>query len=66
MTTSAQPVAGIERAAPRQHRSEVLYFALRNRKLVLGVADGTMKADGKVIYEAKDLKVGLFDNPRAL
>ncbi len=37
-----------------------------NRKLVLGVADGQVLADGKVIYEAKDLKVGLFDNPRAL
>jgi len=30
------------------------------RKLVLGVADGVMEADGKPIYEAKDLKVGLF------
>jgi len=30
------------------------------RKLVLGVADGTLKADGNPIYEAKDLKVGLF------
>ena len=37
-----------------------------NRKLVLGIGDGTMLADGKVIYEAKDLKVGLFENPRAL
>ena len=37
-----------------------------NRKLVLGVGDGTMYADGEKIYEAKDLKVGLFDNPRAL
>lgn len=37
-----------------------------NRKLVLGVADGTMLVDGKPIYEAKDLKVGLFDNPNAL
>lgn len=34
-----------------------------NRKLVLGVADGRVECDGKVIYEAKDLKVGLFDNP---
>ncbi len=33
-----------------------------NRKLVLGVADGKLEADGKVIYEAKDMKVGLFDN----
>ena len=29
-------------------------------KLVLGIADGWLKADGKVIYEAKDLRVGLF------
>lgn len=39
---------------------------LINRKLVLGVGDGVMMADGKVIYQATDLKVGLFDNPRAL
>ncbi|MFA7665313.1 MAG: 3-hydroxyacyl-[acyl-carrier-protein] dehydratase FabA [Burkholderiaceae bacterium] len=37
-----------------------------NRKLVLGVADGEMKVDGKVIYEAMDLRVGLFENPRAM
>jgi 3-hydroxyacyl-[acyl-carrier protein] dehydratase / trans-2-decenoyl-[acyl-carrier protein] isomerase len=30
------------------------------RKLVLGVADGLMKADGETIYAATDLKVGLF------
>ena len=30
------------------------------RKLILGVADGVMKADGKQIYEVKDMKVGLF------
>jgi len=30
------------------------------RKLVLGIADGVLKADGETIYEAKDLKVGLF------
>ncbi len=37
-----------------------------NRKLVLGIGDGKMFADGKLIYEATDLKVGLFENPRAL
>jgi 3-hydroxyacyl-[acyl-carrier protein] dehydratase/trans-2-decenoyl-[acyl-carrier protein] isomerase len=31
------------------------------RKLVMGVADGVMEIDGKPIYEAKDLRVGLFD-----
>jgi 3-hydroxyacyl-[acyl-carrier protein] dehydratase/trans-2-decenoyl-[acyl-carrier protein] isomerase len=30
------------------------------RRLVLCIADGIMKVDGKVIYEAKDLRVGLF------
>lgn len=30
------------------------------RKLVLGLADGHVEADGKVIYTAKDLRVGLF------
>jgi 3-hydroxyacyl-[acyl-carrier protein] dehydratase/trans-2-decenoyl-[acyl-carrier protein] isomerase len=37
-----------------------------NRKLVLGIADGIVEADGKVIYEMTDLKVGLFENPRSL
>ncbi|AEP09424.1 3-hydroxyacyl-[acyl-carrier-protein] dehydratase FabA [Micavibrio aeruginosavorus] len=37
-----------------------------NRKLVLGIGDGTVSVDGKVIYEATDLKVGLFDNPKSL
>jgi len=31
------------------------------RKLVMGVAEGVLEADGKPIYEAKDLRVGLFD-----
>jgi 3-hydroxyacyl-[acyl-carrier protein] dehydratase/trans-2-decenoyl-[acyl-carrier protein] isomerase len=30
------------------------------RRLVMGIADGVMKVDGKTIYEAKDLRVGLF------
>lgn len=34
---------------------------LRGR-LVLGIADGWVKADGEVIYKASDLRVGLFQN----
>jgi len=30
------------------------------RKLIMGIADGTVAVDGKVIYTAKDLRVGLF------
>src|SRR6202012_2348370 len=35
------------------------------RKLIIGVADGIMKVDDKVIYEAKGLKVGLFTDAPA-
>ncbi len=31
-----------------------------SRKLILGVADGSMEVDGREIYTAKDLRVGLF------
>jgi 3-hydroxyacyl-[acyl-carrier protein] dehydratase / trans-2-decenoyl-[acyl-carrier protein] isomerase len=31
-----------------------------DRKLVVGIADGTVAVDGKVIYTTKALKVGLF------
>jgi 3-hydroxyacyl-[acyl-carrier protein] dehydratase/trans-2-decenoyl-[acyl-carrier protein] isomerase len=30
------------------------------RRLVMGIADGELDCDGKTIYEAKDLRVGLF------
>ncbi|MDH3472136.1 MAG: 3-hydroxyacyl-[acyl-carrier-protein] dehydratase FabA [Rhodospirillales bacterium] len=36
------------------------------RKLVMGIADGIMKVDGETVYEAKDLKVGLFTSPEAV
>jgi 3-hydroxyacyl-[acyl-carrier protein] dehydratase/trans-2-decenoyl-[acyl-carrier protein] isomerase len=33
-------------------------------KLVLGIADGWLEADGKRIYEVKDMRVGLFGAPK--
>ena len=33
------------------------------RKLFMGIADGQVEADGKVIYTSKDLRVGLFVGP---
>jgi 3-hydroxyacyl-[acyl-carrier protein] dehydratase/trans-2-decenoyl-[acyl-carrier protein] isomerase len=44
------------------HKLVSYYIDLKRvilRRLVVGVADGIMKVDGKVIYEAKDLRVGL-------
>ncbi|MFT5481761.1 MAG: 3-hydroxyacyl-[acyl-carrier protein] dehydratase/trans-2-decenoyl-[acyl-carrier protein] isomerase [Halieaceae bacterium] len=32
------------------------------RKLVMGIADGTVAVDGKIIYTAADLRVGLFQS----
>ncbi|WP_088328496.1 3-hydroxyacyl-[acyl-carrier-protein] dehydratase FabA [Lacimicrobium sp. SS2-24] len=32
------------------------------RKLFMGMADGIVEVDGRKIYEAKDLKVGLFQD----
>ncbi|MDP2763564.1 MAG: 3-hydroxyacyl-[acyl-carrier-protein] dehydratase FabA [Brevundimonas sp.] len=31
-----------------------------NRRLVMGIADGVLEADGEVIYSCKDMRVGLF------
>lgn len=31
-----------------------------SRKLILGIADGSLSVDGKEIYTAQDLRVGLF------
>ncbi|MFT7388042.1 MAG: 3-hydroxyacyl-[acyl-carrier protein] dehydratase/trans-2-decenoyl-[acyl-carrier protein] isomerase [Candidatus Endobugula sp.] len=35
------------------------------RKLVMGIADGRVSVDGRDIYTAKDLRVGLFTNTDA-
>ena len=32
------------------------------RKLKLGIGDGTLVADGQIIYTANELKVGLFES----
>ena len=34
-------------------------------KLVLGIADGWLKADGQLVYQVSDLKVGLFKDGAA-
>ena len=44
--------------------SMVLDFGLV-KKQIKGIADGTVEVDGRVIYEAKDLKVGLFQDTSA-
>ncbi|MFD2176595.1 bifunctional 3-hydroxydecanoyl-ACP dehydratase/trans-2-decenoyl-ACP isomerase [Veronia pacifica] len=41
-------------------RYEIQMKRVINRRLIMGVADGRVLVDGKEIYVAKDLKVGLF------
>ena len=36
--------------------------ALQTRRLTMGVADGTVEADGELIYQVKDMKVALSSN----
>ena len=31
----------------------------------MGIADGILKVDGNPIYEAKDIRVGLFTQPES-
>ena len=35
---------------------------LIQRKLVMGIANGSVEVDGREIYTAEDLKVGLFES----
>jgi len=39
---------------------EINIRRMMRRPLILGIGDGLMKVDGKPIYEAKHLRVGLF------
>ena len=44
---------------------ELVIKRLVERKLVMGIADGRMLVDGREIYTATDLKVGLFTSTDA-
>jgi len=52
------------------HHKKVVYELdikrLIERKLVMGIADGTVSVDGQVIYTTKGLKVGLFKPDESL
>lgn len=41
-------------------RYEISFKRVVERKLVMGIADGIMSVDDRDIYNAKDLRVGLF------
>jgi 3-hydroxyacyl-[acyl-carrier protein] dehydratase/trans-2-decenoyl-[acyl-carrier protein] isomerase len=39
---------------------KIVFKRVIMRKLIMGIADATMEVDGRVIYTANDLRVGLF------
>ena len=43
---------------------EINFKRVIERKLVMGIADGVMSVDGRDIYTAKDLRVGLFTSTK--
>lgn len=46
----------------KQVSYEINIKRVLEQKLVMGIADGRMLVDGREIYTAKDLRVGLFTN----
>ena len=46
----------------KQVRYHIHMKRVIERKLVMGIADGSVAVDGEVIYTASDLRVGLFQN----
>ncbi|MEX2519109.1 MAG: bifunctional 3-hydroxydecanoyl-ACP dehydratase/trans-2-decenoyl-ACP isomerase [Paracoccaceae bacterium] len=46
----------------RKLRYRVDFRRVIDRKLKLGIADGTIEADGELAYTVKDLRVGLFQD----
>ncbi len=52
---TGQVLPSAQRLTYRLHLKRVI-----ERKLVMGIADGCVEVDGRVIYTATDLRVGLF------
>ena len=50
----------------KQVRYHIHMKRVIERKLVMGIADGSVAVDGEIIYTASDLRVGLFQNTGAM
>ena len=60
IATSEVKFTGMVTPANRLVEYGVDFRRVMRGRLVLGIGDGWVKADGETIYTAKDLKVGLF------
>ena len=41
---------------------KIEFTRLIQRRLIMGIANGSVEVDGREIYTAQDLKVGLFES----
>ena len=57
---TGQVTPDVKRVVYKVHLKRVI-----NRRLVMGIADGVLEADGVPIYTATDMRVGLFGAPAA-
>ena len=56
-------LTGMVRPDRRLLKYNVIFTkAIQTRRLTMGVADGTVEADGELIYQVKDMKVALSSN----
>jgi 3-hydroxyacyl-[acyl-carrier protein] dehydratase / trans-2-decenoyl-[acyl-carrier protein] isomerase len=62
LATGEVKFSGMVTPANRLVEYGVDFRRVMRGRLVLGIADGWMKADGEKIYTAKDLRVGLFQD----
>ena len=58
---TGQVTPDIKKVVYKVHLKRVI-----NRKLVMGIADGVLEADGEVIYTCADMRVGLFGGAAAV
>ena len=55
-------LSGMVTQSARLLKYTVNFKRIIDRKLKMGIADGTVELDGQVIYQTKDLRVGLFSD----
>ncbi|MET0597782.1 MAG: 3-hydroxyacyl-[acyl-carrier-protein] dehydratase FabA [Mesorhizobium sp.] len=60
LSTGEVKFTGMVTPATKKVEYGVDFKRVMRGRLVLGIGDGWMKADGEIIYKASDLKVGLF------
>ncbi|CBI75822.1 3-hydroxydecanoyl-[acyl-carrier-protein]dehydratase [Bartonella clarridgeiae 73] len=60
ISTGEVKLSGMVTPQTKLLKYEINFKRIRRGNLVLGIADGSLKADGETIYKAIDLRVALF------